>query len=824
MSTLLQDVRFAMRMMLKNPALSLIAVLTLGVAIGANTMIFSVVNAVILQPLPYPEPDRLVRLHSQFFGGGMSYDRFAISPPEFVELGQQTRSYESIAGWSEGGAPVTGGTVPVRVPAVYITGPLLQTIGVQPALGRLFSREEDRPGDPTAVVLSHKLWQRAFGGDAQIVGKRIQVDATSVTVIGVMPAGFAFPTGDTEIWVPLGFDFSTGVRGNHFMSVVARMKPGVTLDQARSDLDAFMAWSKERHEGDHPNGLPNHPLVVNSLYSETVGSARWSLLLLQGAVAFLLLIAAANIASLLLARAEARIREIAIRAAIGADRMRIIRQLLTESAVLGLLGAGLGLALAVWGVDLAVALLPEGAPRKAEIGIDGMVLVAGVVCSLLVSLLFGLAPALYARVDDLHHGLQEGSTRATSSRGRLRLRRTLVIGEIALAVVLVVGCGLMLRSFSRVQEVDLGFDPENLLTMRIELPVKNYPKSASVIATWERLQTDVRRLPGVKSATLMTGMPPIREFNANDIYFVGMAKPDKDKGPAWNVNYYQCVGDDYFETMGIRSLRGRVFDERDRKGALPVVIVNQSLARKFFPGLDPVGRQIALRGGEKGPFQTIVGVVDDVKQGGVDKPTGTELYIPMRLPAARSDDGAQRLMYLAVRADSDPTVLMRSIRRVVSDIDPNLAVAQVSTMDGILWQAVARPRFFAALLGGFAGIALLLAAIGIFGVMSYSISQRTRELGIRMALGAAPGQVRWMVLREGMILVGAGVVLGMIGATAVNIALSRVLADMLFGVAALDATTFVAVPILVVAVGAFACWLPAAKATRVDPILALRHD
>ena len=824
MSTTVQDVRFALRMMLKNPALSLIAVVTLGVAIGANTMIFSVVNAVILQPLPYPEPDRLVRLHSQFFGGGMSYERFAIAPPEYVELRQQTESYESIAGWAEGGAPVTGGTVPVRVPAAYVTGPLLQTIGTQPALGRLFSPEEDRPGDPTAVVLSHSLWQRAFGGDREIVGKRISVDATHVTVIGVMPEGFAFPASDTEIWVPLGFDFSKGNRGNHFLHVVARLKLGVTLAQARSDLDAFMSWSTERHKGDHPNRLPNHPIVVNSLYSETVGSARWSLLLLQGAVAFLLLIAAANIASLLLARAEARTREIAIRAAIGADRIRIIRQLLTESAVLGLAGAGLGLALAVWGVDLAVALLPEGAPRKAEIGIDSMVLVVGVICSLLVSLLFGLAPALYSRVDDLHHGLQEGSARATSSRGRLRLRRGLVVVEIALAVVLVVGCGLMLRSFSRVQEVDLGYDPENLLTMRIELPLKNYPKSASVIATWERLQSEVRRLPGVESATLMTGMPPARDVNANDIYFVGMKPPDKDQGPNWNVDYWQFAGDDYFETMGIRLLRGRVFDERDRKGAQPVIIINQAMARKFFPGQDPIGQRVSINSRDKGPFETIVGVVDDVKQGGVDRPTGTELYVPMRLAAARDDDSAQRLMYLAVRAEADPTVLMRSIRGVVADIDPNLALAQVSTMDGILWQAVARPRFFAALLGGFAAVALLLAAIGIFGVMSYSISQRTRELGIRMALGAAPRQVRWMVLREGMLLVGAGVVLGMVGAAAVNMALSRVLADMLFGVAALDGTTFVAVPVLVIAVGAFACWLPAAKATRVDPILALRHD
>ncbi|HYU15063.1 MAG TPA: FtsX-like permease family protein, partial [Candidatus Acidoferrum sp.] len=501
---------------------------------------------------------------------------------------------------------------------------------------------------------------------------------------------------------------------------------------------------------------------------------------------------------------------------------RIVRQLLTESTVLGLLGAGLGLAVAAWGVDLAVALLPEGAPRRQEIDIDGWVLAVGIGCSLFVSLLFGLAPALHAQVDNLHRGLQEGSARATSGRTRLRLRRALVVAEIALAVVLVVGCGLMLRSFSRVQEVDLGFDPEHLVTMQIELPEATYRKSAQVVAAWERLESEVSRLPGVRSRTLMSGLPPYRQPNSSDIHLFGVAQ--RSNGPIWNVDYWQIVGDDYFATMGIPIMEGRGFDEGDRVGAQPVVLVNQTMARKFWPGLDPIGRRVTLAGDADDPAQTIVGVVADVKQAGVDKPTGSEIYVPMRLLAAMSDNDAQRLMYLVVRGEGDLMDLAGSVRRVVSRIDSSLAVAEVRTMDEILWQAVARPRFFAVLMGGFAGIALLLAAIGTFGVIAYSISQRTRELGIRMALGARPRAVRWMVLREGMLLVVIGAGLGLAGAAALDVTLSRVLSEMLFGVAALDPSTFVAVPLLIVAVGAFACWLPAARATRVDPILALRHD
>jgi putative ABC transport system permease protein len=830
MHTVLQDVRFALRVLLKNPLLSAVAVVTLAVAIGANTTIFSVVNAVLLQPLPYPEPDRLVRINTQFFGGGMRYERFAVSPPEYRELQRYAGSYQSIAAWIEGGSPVSGGTEPVRVPAAYLTGPVLQTVGVSPELGRVFSREEDHPGDPSSVVLSHGLWRRAFGSDPHIIGRRISVDARPVTVIGVMPEEFDFPTAATELWIPQRQDLSVASAGSHILNLVARLKPGVTLDQARGELDSFTAWSKETHTKGHRLGRPNHTMVVNSLYSETVASARWSLLLLQGAVAFLLLIAAANIASLLMARAEARSREIAIRAAVGADRMRIIRQLLTESLVLGVLGAGFGLALAVWGVDLAVALLPRGAPRLEEIAIDGWVLAFGIACALLVSLLFGMAPAMNARIDDLQRGLQEGSSRATAGGARLRLRRALVVVEISLAVVLVVGCALMLRSFRRVQDVNLGFEPAGLVTMQIQLPAATYPTTASVVNVWEHLLGDVRRLPGVRAATTMTGMPPYRSVDAADIYIFGQAR--RKDGPVWNVDYWQVIGDDYFETMGIRVVRGRALDARDRQGAAPVVLINESTARRFWPGKDPVGQRVSVLGDSDDPVQTIVGVVADVKQGGLDRPTGTEVYISMRLagpliaaiPSTTASDDPARLMYLTVRADGDPRALVRGVRRLVSRADPNLAVAEVRTMDEILWQAVARPRFFAVLLGGFAGIALLLAAIGTFGVMSYSISQRTREIGIRMALGAPPSRVRRMVLREGMLLVGLGVSLGLAGAAILNTALSRALSDMLFGVEALDPTTFIAVPVLIVTIGALACWLPAARATRVDPILALRHD
>jgi putative ABC transport system permease protein len=818
MSSILQDLRFAVRLLVVQPLFAIVAVVTLGVAIGANATVFSVVDSVLLQPLPYPDADRLVRISTRIPAEG--HDRFWLSAPEYWELVEHTSSFESLGAWSDAGAPVSGGSEPARVPAAYLTASTLPTIGVAPELGRFFTAEEDRPGLETVALLSHRLWQRSFGGDPSVVGRSVSIDGLPVTVVGVMPEDFAFPRADTDLWIPFCLDPAKQIRDNHMANVVARLAPGVTLEQARADLDAYVAWSARSFGADqHHLEDSSHPVVAAAMLDEAVAPARLSLLLLQGAVAFLLLIAAANIASLLLARADARQREIAIRAAVGASRGRIVRQLLTESLLLGLLGAGLGLAIAAWGVDLAVALLPDSTPRKQDIGISGWVVAAGVGVSLLTSLLFGLAPALRAGARDLHGALKDAGGRSTAGRARLRLRRALVIGEVALAVVLLVGCGLVVHSFRRLQEVDLGFEPDGVVTMFFELPQRYYPEAPAATQFWADLTVRVRALPGVEAATTMTSLP----FEQNP-HFVSVTRPGRDAPDQAIQVYAHGAGDDYATTAGIRVLGGRAFDAREHGGPPHAVLVNRTLARALYPDEEPIGRALSMN---FGPVDlrdlTILGVLDDVKQAGIAVATPPQLYLPS---AARwDDDFVDRLLYLVVRVDrGDPRAVVPDVRRIVADLDPRIAVSAVRTMDELLWQEVARPRFLSVLLAVFSGIALLLAAIGIFGVMSHSVTQRTRELGIRMALGAPPALVRRMVLRDGLTMVGLGLAVGLAASLALAAALSGVLAGVLFGVGALDLWPLLVAPILLVAVGAAACWWPAARATRIDPMLAMRHD
>lgn len=817
MSSILQDLRFAARMLVADPLFAIIAIVTLGVAIGANAVVFSVVDSVLLQPLPYPDVDRLVRIHTRLPAEG--HDRFWLSPPEYWELVERTSSFESVGAYSDAGAPVSGGAEPARVPAAYVTASLLRTIGVQPALGRLLTDEEDRPGPATAVLLGHRLWQRAFAGDPDIVGRAISVDGVQVTVVGVMPEDFAFPRAETDLWIPLCLDPKVATRDYHMIEVVGRLKPDVTLAQARADLEGYMAWSSGTYpRGQHPLEASEHPVVAVSLAEDTVAPARLSLLLLQGAVAFLLLIAAANIASLLLSRADARQREIAIRAAVGAGRGRIVRQLLTESLLLGALGAALGLAIAAWGVDLAVALLPDSTPRRHEIGIDGWVVGAGVVVSIVTSVLFGLAPALRAGAADLQTALKDAGARSTAGRGRLRLRRALVVGEVALAVVLVVGCGLMVRSFGRLQEVELGFDPDDVVTMHIELPKSHYPTTPGVKQFWTQLEERARELPGVASVTATTSLPFMKWP-----HFMHVTRPGG--GPEQQIEVYgQGAADDFARTLGIHVVAGRDFDEREHGAPARGALLNQTLAEALWPGVDPLGRTIEIPPGPlELPDLTVIGVLADVKQSGITERTPPQLYLPIR--ADWSADLADRLLYVAVRVEGgDPRAVVPGIRRIVADLDPRIAVADVRTMDDLLWQEVARPRFLSVLLGVFAGIAVLLAAIGIFGVMSHSVTQRTRELGIRMALGAQPAMVRRMVLQDGLVLVALGLVAGLAAAVLLAGVLVDVLAGVLYGVDVFDVWTLVAAPLVIVAVGVAACWLPAARATRIDPMMAMRHD
>jgi putative ABC transport system permease protein len=814
MTSLLKDFRYGARLLWRTPALTVIAVLTLALGIGANTAIFSVVHAIVVRPLPYKAPAELVQLYTQF--PNQKFDRFWFSPPEYFDLAAQNQSYSCVGAFTVAGSPVQGGQLPVRAVSAYCTASLLPTIGVAPALGRFFTAEEDIKDAPQAVVMSHGLWQRVFGADPNILGKTIRVDSGPVRVVGVMPQGFDFPGDGVELWVPAGLDPHAN-RAGHGWSVIARLRPGISVAAARAEMQSLMAgWSGKF---DHAIDGAKHPIVIHPLQGEIVGAVRSPLLVLQGAVLLVLLIACANISNLLLARAEARTREIAIRVALGAGRRRLLRQFLCESALLGILGGGLGLLLAWWGLDMLMAIIPSHAPRLGEVRIDGAVLLFTALSSIGTSFVFGLAPIIHTRGRDFQGALQSSSQRTTGGATRQRFRRALVVAETALAVVLVVGSGLMIRSFLAIERVDLGFDPNHLLTMRIELPRKDYPTGDSVVSLWTRVEERLAVLPGVRGTTAMTGLPPYRQINANDITFEGKTR-SKD-GPVWNVDYWQTVGDNYFQTMGIRMVRGRAFDSRDDpESAMPVVLINESMARRFWPGEDPMGKRVQ-QADPRLPWQTIVGIVSDVKQQGVEVPTGTEIYFPMRQMARISPE---RLMHIAVRAEGNPSALENEVRRAIAEIDPTLAIAELRTMDEVLFDAVAKPRFLASLLGALSAIALLLAAIGLYGVMYYSVAQRTHELGIRIALGAEPGRVRALVLAQGFRLAALGIVLGTGAALALNALLGSILRDLLFQVGAMDPATFTGVAITMALVGFLACFIPALRATRISPMTALRQD
>jgi putative ABC transport system permease protein len=816
-STLIQDVKYAARVLRRKPGFSLVAILTLGLGIGANTAIFSVVHAVVFQPLPYEAPDRLVRLYTQF--PNMKLSKFAFSGPEFVELEETASSYEAIGGWVNGQSSLVGGAEPVRVQVSITTGKTLSLLGAPPALGRFYDEEATRPGAPDVGLISDGLWRRAFGADPAILGKVVRVDGVPTEIIGVMPRGFDFPNRTIEVWLPLTLDrASPGSRGGHFLSIVGRLRPGIDIGRARAEMDTVMAKSLERFKQRHPLSPPNHPVILEPLQQDIVGEARSPMLMLLGAVGFVLLIACANVASLFLARAEARQREVAVRRAMGAGRWRLMRQFVTEAVLLGLCGGALGLGLGWWGLGLILALDVDSIPRVQEIRVDAWVLAFTFGVSVLTGVVFGVAPALADRSGDVLASLKAAGRRTTGGPQGRQYRGVLVIGEVALAVVLVLGAGLLLRSFWRLLGVEPGFNPSGLVTMNLSLAQAVYPQPTQVVAFYRSLRDRVAELPGVESTALMTGLPPNRPINANDIEFEGMTKqPD---GPIWNVDYWQIVADRYFETMQIPLVEGRYFTEGDGEGATPVAIVNKAMAEKFWPGQSPIGRRVRATPGPNSKWLTVVGIVGDVKQQGLDAAVGTELYMPMR-QMPESNGFMPRAMQIAVRsASADPLALVPSIRKAIADLDPTLPVAGVRTMDEVFQRSVSRPRFLLTLLVAFALVALALAAVGIYGVLSYSVAQRTNEIGVRMALGASRSDVLRMVVRQGMRLALAGVVVGGVAAFGA----AQLLRSLLFGVSPADPATFIAVAIILGFAAFAACAIPAQRATRVDPTTALRYE
>jgi len=814
MKALLQDLRYAGRLLLRSPGFTLLAAITLALGIGANAAIFSVANAVLLKPLPYPDSGRLAIVYSQF--PTMGFNHFWVDPMEFTEYHERNQSFAQLGAYRTFAANVAGRDEPVRVPAAFASAGLLSAMGVKPELGHTYTPAEDLPNVEKVVVISDALWRRAFGADPGILGRRIKVEGPDRTVIGVMPPGFTVGDKRVDVWIPLALDpLKPGNRGNHYLWLVGRLKPNVSLAQARSEMHGLLARWHQEGQKMHTPSLDNHPFVIQRLQDDLVGSVRPKIAMLMGAVGLVLLISCVNVANLLLARAEARQKEIAIRTALGADRSRLVRQFLTESVLLSLIGGALGLALAFVGVKAIVAANAESLPRVDEIGLDGRTLLFTLGISVVTGLLFGLAPALHSRAGTFFASLKEGGQRATAGAGRQRLRRGLVVIEVALAAMLVIGGGLMIRSFWKLLQVNPGFDPKNVLSFELSLPRATYPEAHNVRDFYQTLLTKLHGLPGVESVAAMDGMPPVRDLDANDTEFEGLPKT-KD-APPQNVDFWQTVTPEYFRTMRIPVLEGRVFEPRDGRGTPGVVVVNKTLANLFYPGQSPIGRR--LREDDKHPWLPIVGVVGDVKQRGLDQKTGTELYF-LHSQIEDTIGGRGGNMYVVVRTPGDPMRLASDVRRQVRELDAALPVASLQPLSNVVYGSMAQPRFITFMVLVFALVALALAAIGIYGVLAYMVEQRTQEIGVRMALGAQVREVLAMILAQGAWLVGIGLVLGVAGA----LALRRVMASVLFGVTATDPAIFALVLVVLSLVGFLACYLPARRATLVDPLVALRQE
>jgi predicted permease len=819
MDTLWQDFQFAVRVMRKNPGFTAAAVLCLMLGIGATTGIFTVVNAVLLQPLPYSHPEQLIRVYTEFptFPNG-GLHRFWTSGPEFLDLRRDTHSWASLDAWITGGVNLAGKTQPVRVTATYMSGRLLESLAVPPIAGRLISPTDDVPGAQVVADISYGTWQSTFAGDPHIVGRETHLDGMKCIIIGVMPKSFQFPPGEQEpaqIWTALRLDpANPGNRGGHNYYLLGRLKAGVTAGQAQGELASLVqSYGEKKVPKVHSFQPKNHTIVSFPLQAEVVSSVRPALLMLLGAVVFVLLIASVNVANLLLARAEARRREIAIRGALGAGLVRLARQFVTEGILLAFCGAVLGMALSFGGVRLVQLTNAGGIPRADEISMDWRVLLFTLGTSVLTGILFGLAPLAPLLVSGISESLKDTAGSTTAAAGAQIFRRILVAGELAMALVLLIGCGLMLRAFWKLQEVHTGLQAEKVITMRVSLPSGTYTDNAKITDFWTRLDERLTNLPGVQSAALVSGLAPMRPPNMNDTDIEGFVQtPD---GPIQNVDFYQSVSKDYFTTMGIRLMDGRLFDARDVQGAPDAVIINKTMALTFWPQQNPVGRRIRP-GGSKN-WSTIVGIVDDVKNAGLDRPAGTELYLPYRQPSgAGSSD-----MYVVMRTQAgDPRSLAAVVREQLNSIDPSLPLADVRLMEDVLIRAQARPRFLTLLLSLFSIVAFAIATVGIYGVVSYSVARRTKEFGLRMVLGAQSGDVLGLVMKQGAAIVAIGIVAGL----ATALALTRLMASLLFGVTATDLPTFAGVTLLLLAVALVACYLPARRATRVDPMQTLRYE
>ena len=798
MDSLLKDLRYGLRSLLKRPAFTVVAVVTLGLGIGLNTAIFSVINSVLLRPLPYADPERLISLRSNQ------------SAPDLADVEAQTKTFSSIGGMVNVPLAYTGAGEPTQMQVGQVTGGYFETFGVQPQRGRFITGSDDQNGAPFVVVLSNELWTKQFNADEQIVGKSIELSGNAYTIIGVMPASFRNPRETTEAWTPVHVSnpVAANFRGVHFLRTYGRLAPGVTLEQARAEMQVIDQYLAAQYPADNKN----RNTVLFALHERIVGDSRRTLFILFAAVSFVLLIACANFANLLLARAAEREREFVIRGALGAGRWRLIRQLLTESVLISLAGGAVAVVLAIWGTSLLVALKPDNLPRLSEIGVDARVLGFTLGISLMTGLLFGLLPAWTASRGGVSDALKEGGRSTTAGSARQRLRSVFVVMELAVALVLLVGAGLLIKTFWNLRSVESGFNPDQLLTMRLVLPETRYKERDTQTRFRNQILDGINSVPGVQAA--MTSELPLSGDSLNHDFLIENRAPISP-GDEPSLETRSIMGD-YFKVMQIPVRMGRDFSSQDFVENAPLVgIANEEMVRQYFQNESPLGKRVRWARDPEIHWITIVGVVGDVKHFGLDVPELPALYSPFtQAPPWK------RWMSIAARTQADPKSMAQSIKQEIWKVDSQLPVTLVETMNELAADSFAARRFNMSLLTLFAGLALVLAAIGIYGVMSYAVTQRTQEIGIRMALGARTFDVLKLIIRNGMMLVVVGVAIGLAGA----IALTRLMASLLFGVTPTDGFTIGAVSLVLIVVALLACFIPARRATKVDPLVALRYE
>ncbi|HVF72955.1 MAG TPA: ABC transporter permease [Chthoniobacterales bacterium] len=802
-----QDVRYGARMLLKNPGFTIIAVFALALGIGANSAIFSVVNALLLRPLPYKNPSQLVVIWEN--AAHLGFPKNTPSPANFLDWQRQGTVFEGMGAFAERSFNLTGVGEPERLDGRRVSANLFDLLGVKPILGRTFVPEEDKPGTKVAL-LNESLWKRRFGSDPGVVGRALALNGESYTVIGVLPSSVrlpAFGNWRDQVWVPLAFPADeAAARGNHFLEVIARMKPGVSLEQARAEMQTIAARLAQQY----PEDNTRIGSVVNPLHEEIVGNMKPALLILLGAVAFVLLIACANVANLLLARAAARHKEIALRLALGADRRRLTKQLLVESVMLSLLGSAVGLALAYAGLRVLTRFIPADVAHAELITIDGKVMLFTLIVAVVTGLVFGLAPASQATHFNINDTLKEGGRDSGAGPRGKRLRSALVIAEVAVSFILLIGAGLLINSFMHLRNLDPGFRADHLLALNVDLSETKYPDTPRRVAFFDEVVRRIQALPGVRSVAVAGNLPFTYNGDSMPIGVEGVPDPPPDQHP--DV-VFRAVGPGYFSTMGIPLVRGRDFTEQDKLETDLTVVVSEKTAKFYWPNSDPIGKRI--KNGSttsEAPWRTVIGVVKDVRQNDFVAEPKMQMYFTYRQLRSLMPNA------LIVRTAVEPLSLATSVRNAIWAVDKDQTVANVTSMEKIVASAVARQRFSMLLLAIFAGVALVLAAVGIYGVMSYSVAQQTREIGIRMALGAQRGDVLRMTVQQGLKLVGFGLVIGLVAA----FILTRVMASLLFGISATDPITFLSISLVLVAVALLANLIPALRATKVDPMIALR--